>query len=239
LPREPIVERREYLRALEREWPEAVEQFDSFIASNYSPTIYKKRNRKREWSKTDSLAMLRSDQDPDRIRWLKDLEDWARRYEILEDWILEVAVFTCFWCYWPSRSAKTIVARVDGDESFLYEPSLIFSTPFQPHIDSAVWLPPSWNGLETWLEFKKRVTSQFDEQLRQYASVFGVDHEHIARDAAWTVRYQRGQSAFEISQELTGYKDAEQSTYRAIQRFAKIIGVRLRRNQKRDFIRLY
>ena len=236
MPQEPIIERREYLRALEREWPEVIDDFEINVLSRYIPPLFKRRKNGSQLAGADSLSLLKSDRS--RSDLLGAIEQWAERYGLMEDWILEAVVATGWRDQGiESVSGKTrkpqVAKRVDEDDAFCYSPSVIFETPFESKFTNAAWLPLDWGGNEIWPDFRRRITSEFDKQLKAYGAVFGIDRPHISRDAVWTVRYQRGDSAFEISKELAGYSDAEQTAYRAITRFANTIGVRLRRNKRR------
>jgi hypothetical protein len=89
---------------------------------------------------------------------------------------------------------------------------------------------------ESWAKFEGRMRSEFKEQLFAYRRTVDVKfdigrEEHLNRDAAWTVLYQRGESVIAISEkaDLKGYSDPEQAIFRVIKRFAEMIGLRLRR----------
>jgi hypothetical protein len=82
--------------------------------------------------------------------------------------------------------------------------------------------------------------SQFKSQLGQYRRTiehrFSVGREKIVfRDAGWTARCQKGETAIEIagSEDDIGLKDPEQAVFRAISRFSKSIGLNLRRRGER------
>jgi hypothetical protein len=78
--------------------------------------------------------------------------------------------------------------------------------------------------------------AEFRRQLAAYKTTvetrFGVGREKRLRtEAGWTARYQKGESAADIVQtiDIGDLIDPEQATYRAIERFAKSIGLNLRK----------
>ncbi|MEO8097869.1 MAG: hypothetical protein ABI811_09220 [Acidobacteriota bacterium] len=60
-------------------------------------------------------------------------------------------------------------------------------------------------------------------------------HDRIKQEAEWTVRWQKGESIVQIANavDIGTQADPEQAIYRAIQRFAKGIGLTLRKKGER------
>jgi hypothetical protein len=185
----------------------------------------------------ESWGQLQS--DTERVELLAFLKRWAGKFRITEDWILSAALHTLF-LYAPRPPNPT------RDEDWLwryqaegFHPTFSF-TPDKK--GKSYWYPPEQGWNENWDAFKRRMEGQFSKQLASYRRdverIFSVgrDKEKMAQDAAWTVRYQKGESAIEIveADNLLDQKiDPDQFVFRRISRHAKLIGLNLRRRGER------
>jgi hypothetical protein len=175
-----------------------------------------------------------------RVHLLETLLKWANAFRITEAWMFDAALETLLM-YCPGvRPSADRAVETDGPERFWQSVPGGFHPRFTPKLDNAVWYPPHWGVPEEWDSFKSRVESQFSSQLTQYRRMvelkFGIGREeHLYRDAVWTAKYQRGQTAIEIaeSEDLRGFSDPEQVVFRAVDRFAKSIALNLRRRGHR------
>jgi hypothetical protein len=79
------------------------------------------------------------------------------------------------------------------------------------------------------LQFKR----ELDHYRRRIELSQGVGKEdHLTRDAEWTVRYQKGERVSAIAEGLMAYDDSVQAVRRAIERFAKMIGLTLKTSRR-------
>jgi hypothetical protein len=227
---EPIVARQAYFMALRAHWPEVLNSLRADVSPKYGPRWHEGGGERRIVH--ESWETLHS--DPARKELLTAFQNWAGRFRIREDWIIQTALDT-LQNY--SDFTPTPLVRPEGNQDWfwLYMPA--GQDPrFLPTFDANVWYPPKNGQMEVWHEFKCRMKSQFKKRLEEYRrmmeSMYGARKDNSIRDAEWTARYQKGDAAFEIATGLTGY-DPEQAVYRAVARFASIIGLKLRQNRKR------
>lgn len=223
---------RAYLSALNKHWPELLESLKSDVAPTYRTPWDTNADGVKSGIR-ETWHLLRS--NPRRIGLLRVMEQWADRFRITETWILDSALDTLF-IYCPENRIPGMI----GAWTFW---RLLPNGPqahFEPRLQKSHWYPSpnAWPG-ESWDSFKKRMESQFRTQLAEYRRVvedrFGTGKEMIPRDAEWTVRYQRGESAIEIAEsaDLIGYEDPEQAVFKAISKFARSIHLNLRRRGER------
>jgi len=181
--------------------------------------------------------------DPERRTLLIGLQQWAERFRITEDWIFETALETLLIYYprpGPLDSMLPRVPKRDLNEPWLwrYRP-MGFHPRFKPTFVGDFWYPPQHGWSESWDDFKRRMESQLSTQLIQYRHTvetsFAIGKkETLQRDAEWTARYQRGDSAIDIAESKEwNVQDPEQAIFRAVSRFAKSIGLILRRRGRR------
>ncbi len=170
--------------------------------------------------------------DTERTGLLPALQAWADRFRITDSWILEAALDTL------SIFSPRQPGGIDREWAWRYN-TRGFHPNFKPTLETNVWYPPEHGWQESWDAFKDRMESQFSTQLASYRrmveSKFGIGKEMMVRDAEWTVRYQKGESAIEIAESaaLIGYADPEQAIFKAISKFATSISLRLRRRGER------
>ncbi len=174
--------------------------------------------------------------DSSRIALRNAFEKWADNFRISEDWIIQAALNTLQGFADFDDMPFTLAIEIRRSEWFwLYYPSGSYPH-FHPLIRDSLWSP---QGSEAWDVFRRRMESQFKRQLTQYRKnievALGVNKfGTLRRDAEWTARYHKGEAAHEIATALTGpYKDKEQAVYRSVERFARQIGLNIRKNQKR------
>jgi hypothetical protein len=222
--------------ALRKHWPELLTSLRVDVFPLYTPAwqgVGEERQIARE-----SLGNLRS--DPERTELLAAFQEWANGFRITEDWIVQTALDT-LQNY--SDSSPPHLPRVPGDQGWywVYRPR-VHDPLFRPKLNLNVWYTAKYGSHEKWPAFKDRMQSQFDEQLAKYRrmmeSKYAATKEvTLVRDAEWTARYRKGETAVEIANELLdnrkAYNDPEQTVYRAVERFAEIIGLTLRPNRKR------
>jgi hypothetical protein len=181
------------------------------------------------WLIIESWERLQS--DPDRKKLLDAIKEWGARFRVTETWIFEAALYTLsIYCSQSGGKPDEWIWR--------YKPSG-FHPIFTPELEQNYWYPTSGGWPEDWKTFRRRMARQFNAQLSAYRRTveerFGIGREMIDRDAQWTARYQKGETAIEIAdaEGLRGYSDAEQTVFRAISEFAKTISLRLRRRGQR------
>jgi hypothetical protein len=220
-----IAGRAHYFWALDEHWAEVLSTLRVDVCPIYRP-------RRADFGEliaiTESWERLQS--DVERKDLLRSLRRWAVEFGITEDWIFETALRTLM------RFSPLIVPRIQAEnESWLwiYTPGGSHP-PFRPTFEDNVWYPRP----EGWQVFKRRMEKQFSAQLAKHRRLvehtLGIGKDGMERDAKWTVLYKKGIPAFEIATELAGYDDAEQTVYRAVERFADSIGLMLRTHRRRD-----
>jgi hypothetical protein len=157
---------------------------------------------------------------------------WAKDFSIEDKWMLENAHTTMYMygAIWKDPRARWTGWIQAGPQHLTLRPTFDVTI-------SDLWTPPEYGGLETWNQFSNRVRSRLNQTLAQYrkrqSEHFGVLKDNARRDAGWTVRYQKGTSATEIAKELPSvYGDPEQTAWKAIDRFAKDIGLTLRQTRR-------
>ena len=219
--------------ALRKHWPELLDALRADVLPKYQP----------EWSPGDEtqkekMVMFESwhylQKDSARLELVKALQDWAMQFRITEGWILQVALDTVQG-YSAYTNSPLGFARPKGSESawfWLYAPRgyPAFQPRFAYKAGENVWYPR-----EEWKTFKHRLLSQFADQLEDYRRIVRVRSEvtaNLARDAEWTARYQKGETAIDIAFGMTRYRDSEQAVYRAVERFALAIGLNLRKTHR-------
>ena len=214
-----------YLRALNAEWPEVLEELRDDVAPKYADLW---KDMPAAPSNSLSLSFIENE-----IKILAKIKDeinsnpywrrWMRTFAIKDEWILDAALETISWNY----SSKDTTAGW----FWLYVPETR-NPVFSPTFDHNLWIPS-----EPWASFGKRIRAQISGQLSQYRRDCnrrtGTSKPELKRDAIWTVRYQKGVLAREMAEELReGYEEPEQAVYRAIDRFAKSIGLTLRNHRR-------
>jgi hypothetical protein len=222
--------RRAYLEALQLEWPEALIALHRDVYSRVVP-LWSERLAELTGLASgtyEQFSRAMSDQQVDRA-----LKSWATLFSIKDQWMLDAARVTMY---------TYGITRKDPEEEWpgwiLAPPTnLARFAPFEPVI-SATWVPLEYGGVESWDTFSNRLRSDFNEALNKYRKLqsvhWGALKENTARDARWTVRYQKRTFAVEIADELPGaYADPEQTVWKAIDRFAKEIGLTLHNRRSR------
>jgi hypothetical protein len=236
---EPVVARQAYFMALRKFWPELLKSLRVDVFPQYSPRWHgetpQRRILRESWNELQS--------DSRRTELLAAIRDWANRFRIKEPWIIQTALDT-LQNY--SEFSPTPEIRPQRPGWFwLYMP--VAEDPrFLPRLDNNVWYPDlQWRvkaySYEDWSTFKTRMLSQFNKQLVQYRLAIDIKYavkkkDKLRRDAEWTVLYQKGQPALEIAKPMHDATtlDPEQTVYRAIERFAKLIDLKLIRKQNRS-----
>jgi hypothetical protein len=231
LPEEPIAARRAYFIALREQWPQPLQSLRANVLPEYRP----RRTKDGHFVLFESWPYLQA--DPDRATLLLAIQQWAARFRITEEWIFQTALDT-LQGYSDDIDSPLRLARPSGSEKewyWLYAPRKAFPF-FQPKFTRSIWYPQTTD----WEIFRERMTAGFNAHLESYRELmeekFGKrGGEHLVRDAVWTARYQKGDTAIEIheSEPLTGYKDPEQAIWKAISTFARLIGLRLRKRGDR------
>jgi hypothetical protein len=219
-----------YFSSLEIYWPQLLETLRDEVAPNFK--TYWVQSGSPQWKLPEPVSNLSN--DPARQRLLAALQNWASRFGITEDWIIQTA-FDTLQIY--TDSTPPLVRPTGANfQYWLYVP-IADSPSFKPTFEQNFWYPsPAWG--ETWSRFKKRMESTLSKELNAYRRTMEMQagirkQDTLLRDAIWTVRYQKGEAAFEIAADLTNYDDAEQTVYRAVERFARMIGLNLRKTRKR------
>jgi len=218
-----------YLRALQQKWPDVlhalqddvfsrlVELWPDRLAADLS--LYSAKFRQFDEAFGDKTL--------DRA-----LRLWAKSFSIEDKWMLQSARATMYmygvswrdpqlpWTGWSNAGPQHLTLRPTFDLNI-----------------SDCWMPPEFGGSETWDTFSDRMRSEFNYGLARYrkrqSEHFGVLKDNAERDARWTVRYQKGELATEIAETLSGpYEDSSQAVWKAIDRFAKDIGLTLRKARR-------
>jgi len=169
---------------------------------------------------------------------------WGAEFNITEAWIFESALDMLLAYF---QLGDDPGSDAEGYRLWWYR-SRGFHAGFEPKFSQNVWYPPKGGWHESWEDFRSRMNAEFRQQLSEYKRYVEVKfstekEEHLLRrDAEWTVRYQKGESAAEIVQtiDIGSLDDPEQAVFRAIDRFAKSIGLNLRKRgvrRKRTSVR--
>jgi hypothetical protein len=230
---EPIAARFAYFQALRKYWPEVLETLRSDVFPKYVPKSQEMAGS--YWRASDLWKVVQSDDSRNDLAIA--LFQWAKPFHITEDWIFQCALETLF-VYHPAIDPTPIIRPRGKDWYWIYAPKA-GADFFRPKLTHNIWSPSTHADAESWETFKRRMESQFKAQLRAYRrkeeTRFGAGKAaKLAHDAEWTVRYQKGELAYEIAAGLTGpYKDREQTVYRTIERFAQAVGLNLRKTKKR------
>ena len=226
-----IVARHSYLWALAEHWPEVLKGLEKQVFPHYKPT----------WADSEvglpPVPVFESWQNveagADRRELVAALRRWGNEFSITEHWIFDVALDTLMVYY----QVVHCQGKKPPDRWRWY----ILKQGFQPTFAPQFSLDGSYGGSwdESWALFRRRIEFELRVQLSEYKRrvdlIFAVRRkEHLDRDARWTALYQKGEDAISISEtsELEG-NDPEQTIFRAINRFAKLIGLNLRRRGHR------
>jgi hypothetical protein len=236
LPKESVAGRWAYLHALHRHWPEVLDSLRINVAPVFTPK-WVENNRGEKLITVETWQSCRDDSS--RTELVSALRDWASRFGFTEDWLFHTALYTLL-VYSPDNYATYQAHDIYRTDNWRwhYHPIIVMSEervkPFAPTFGhDSIW---SAGGGETWDTFRRRMEGKFNQQLTEYreaaeALVDTTQSEKFDLHAEWTVRYQHGELAQEIAKELKGFDDAEQTVYRAINRFAKRIGLNLKRRK--------
>jgi hypothetical protein len=222
--------RQVYLKALQIEWPEVLSALhrDVFprLLELWTQRLHDAPGLFAEMYEQFIEAM--GDRELD-----LGLKAWATTFSIKDQWMLDNARITMYMygATWRDPQLKW-TGWIQSPPKHL---GLI--TPFEIKI-SAIWIPPKYGGQRTWEVFSDQLRSDFNEALNKYRKAqsvhYGVLKDNVDRDARWTVRYQRGISTTRISKELpSAYGDPAQTVRRAIERFARDIGLTLPQTRRR------
>jgi hypothetical protein len=222
-----ITGRQAYFWALQKHWPDVLSSLRSDVLPIYKPRIHEEDGQRsiilESWERLQA--------EPERKELVSVIRAWGDRFRITEGWIFQEALDTL-----------TVYSQRPGSkdtEWFWRDIQMRFHPRFTPVLEKNFWYPPERGWPETWGAFKAHMEAQFRTQLNEYRrmveSKFGIGKDMMARDAGWTARYQKGETAIEIAEgeNLIGYSDPEQAVFKAISKFAKLISLRLRRRGER------
>ena len=224
-----VTGRAAYLKALQREWPEALRALQNDV---FPLVAYLWKDKAKQPAQLDFsienipefLEVTRSEEVAKALRY------WARDFSVSDEWMLNVARFTIF------LNGENL-NNYQGDWRGWVDWPPIAQRPMEVKLIGRLWIPPEQGGFETWEEFTERLNAQLKEQLLRYRKqtslYYGTPKENMDRDAGWTVRYQKGERAFTIAEGLIRHGDPEQAVYRAVERFAGSIGLTLPKTPKR------
>jgi len=241
--------RQAYFMALRKYWPELLDSLRENALPKYRPhwlpftaavvigdverdATLSRLNAKDGMFQLESWDALQNDSE--RTELLKSLQEWGARFRITEAWIFQVALDT-LQGYSAYPDTPIGFARPKGSEGawfWLYVPRNPFST-FEPKFSKLgedVWFPQ-----QDWKVFRTRLLADFTSQLEAYRRMAEKRFkatDNLTRDAEWTARYQKGETAIDIASGLKRYKDSEQAVYRAVDRFALAIGLNLRKTHR-------
>jgi hypothetical protein len=220
-----------YLRALKTYWPEALDSLQHDVLPVYQPTLH---TNDAVTQIAESWLQLQSDLE--RRELLAAMQRWGERFRITEEWIFDAALETLDFYYSLLRSEKP-----QRNENWFWRYSATGLLPcFEPTFGKSYLYPRYGGWPEPWEEFRNLMESEFSACLARFKRdvefTFGIGREEtLERDAKWTARYQKGETAIEIAEteDLSNSTDPEQLVFRAIERFARIIGLNLRRRGER------
>ena len=221
--------RYEYLSAISKNWPEVLKVLQRDVFPDYLGSLA---------ATTISISQTL---DPPMDRWKRieksqDLEDlkekmryWAIHHQFRDDWLMDAAVQTMRWWSESKAAPRYIWLYTETDA-----PRFCQTTPLPE-----TWFPQNANGGETWDSFSGRLLKDMRRQLNLYRSTvikyYGIDKGNLPRDARWTVLFQKGQTASQISRELPrANKEPIQTVSKAVKRFARSIGLTLRTSPGKD-----
>jgi hypothetical protein len=221
--------------ALRKHWPELLDSLRTNILPKYQPRWSRFKNAEGGMWLFESWDHLRGE-DEERLELLKALQDWAAQWRITEDWIIQTALDT-LQGYSAYPNTPMSPARPKGSDSawfWMYAPRGP-DPAFQPQLDYSKLRGNVWYPQEDWKIFKTRQLAHFAAQLEDYRREverrFGA-RGNLTRDAEWTARYQKGETAIDIAFDMKRYRDSEQAVYRAVERFALTIGLNLRKTHR-------
>jgi hypothetical protein len=167
----------EYLEATVKHWPELL---GSLPLVDISPQAMGR------WP--DTIAELNQLREFDEGR--QAILEWAKQHSIKDVWILDAAVQT--------------VSKDSARERWHY---IVSELPIQEFaVTFGTWFPMQFleSGPVTWAEFKKTAVATFNRKLKEYhqavETTWGVERPSLKRHAVWTVLWQKGKSAEQISQ---------------------------------------
>jgi hypothetical protein len=217
-----------YLGALQIEWPEVLSALQTEVFPRLAE-IWTERHSEEHGLDTRKFRQF------DEVLADKQLDQsfqlWTKTFSITDEWMIESA-----------RATMYLFGTWDTDEKW---PSWIQVGP--KHLSelstfeiafSTSWWPAEYGGVESWEKFSDNLRREFNEALNAYRKQqlerFGLPRDNAERDARWTVRYQKGVPAADIAQELPlAYDDPAQTVWKAIDRFAKEIGLTLVQTRRR------
>ena len=222
--------RRAYLTAPEKHWPEVLGALRRDVLPHFEPIPVLSNGTAfvlESWQECQAAV--------NRSELAMALKLWGDAFLISDDWIFDAALETL------ATNCPQLRRPQMRDEAWRWFFGSRESHPgFDPQLNKAYWFPPRGGWPESWKEFKHRMERQFRTQLLQYKHAvetrLGVDREkQILKLAVLAVRWQKGESISQIVQtiHIGQQADPEQATYRAIQRFSKSIGLKLRKRNQR------
>ena len=221
-PNPSLTGRYEFLIALQSRWPEFWRSLETEVLNRVNASLFDKRT------------------------WNAEFDQWASRWGVRDEWLLEAAWQTL--CLWSREH------RRDRDPLrpwFFYGPEIDIPL-FQPALEDARprIVPPAGvssriasafrvqtGGGETVREFSARMTKQFDQQLAEYCRAYEAvftPYERkpsLAKHADWTALYQSGKSPKDIETiECSGTRRqlSHAAILSAITNFSRDIGLTLR-----------
>lgn len=212
-----------YLKALNRLWREALQELRDEVAPKFAhlwkdmpdrtPNIIYSERTKRVISIENEMHSPSS---------MLTLRRWARGFQIRDKWILDAAAEAILWHY--------DTGNVRGRWFWL--------SPDSTNLEFSLTISETRHLSESWERFQKRIRALVNRQLAQYRiecnKRSGTFKTQVDRDAEWTVRYQKGERAKDIAAELfRGYEEPAQTVYRAVERFARDIGLTLPNRRRR------
>jgi hypothetical protein len=210
-----------YLEALDRIWPEMLVALRRDVYPSYIPPL---GPTTRFGVCRDSYESVSQDSSLDTLR--QRLQYWADHFDIRDEWLLDAALTTMCW----ARQAEQFTNCWDA---WLY----VYHFPvLELHLNTEIWLPPEivrFGRRESWDEFRDRIISALNSQLREYRSLvfdhYGAASTQTATHAEWTARFQKRESYATIAASLpVNYKNAEETVKRGVRRFAEDVGLTLR-----------
>jgi hypothetical protein len=233
-PAEAITARQAYFKALLKHWPEPLSALRDEVLPIYEPCWSVEDAPEERRAQFESWDQLQNDSA--RVALLKALRQWAPRFRVTEGWIFQTALDT-LQAYSNTPTAPFYALQFEGSKPAWFwwyaprEPYLRFQPRLHGHSIDDIWYPAT-----DWNTFRSRMVSRFTTQLDEYRRMVEMRFatrriDTLTRDAEWTARYQKGESAIEITEAaaLIGYQDDAQAVFKAIERFSRLIGLNLRR----------
>jgi hypothetical protein len=177
-------------------------------------------------------------QGPDNVQLVEFVKAWGERFKLTDPWLHQAATLTLHqWhtdpeapgaLFWAGLPDMPIQTTPPAERQMMFE--------------AQGWLGES----EDWIEFKRRATDTFNEQLKAYKVGVDAKLKHIGSRSApklrekdhfrWLALYQvRGWSPRKLATDLieNDRRDiSENGVLRAIRRKAQLIGLTLRPHNK-------